>query len=51
MMPSISTLPFEAHPFTVQGTPVTEGPGAGNLTLLIRVRDGELYHLVRHFIR
>ncbi|KAJ9117430.1 hypothetical protein QFC22_004280 [Naganishia vaughanmartiniae] len=40
MMPSISTLPFEAHPFTIQGTPVTEGSEAGNISLLIRVRDG-----------
>ncbi|KAI5452827.1 ferric-chelate reductase Frp1 [Naganishia albida] len=40
MMPSISTLPFEAHPFTFQGTPITEGPDAGRATLLIRVRDG-----------
>jgi NAD(P)H-flavin reductase len=43
MMPSISTLPFEAHPFTIQGTPITEGPDAGKVTLLIRVRDGEHY--------
>ncbi|KAJ9098104.1 hypothetical protein QFC21_004433 [Naganishia friedmannii] len=40
MMPSISTIPFEAHPFTIQGTPVTEGPEAGKVSLLIRVRDG-----------
>lgn len=44
MMPSISVLPFEAHPFTFQGTPITEGPDAGKAILLIRVRDGKQQH-------
>lgn len=52
--PGISTLPWEAHPFTPASTPAflddtSSGPdGCVSLQFIVRGRDGFTGHLVRH---
>jgi hypothetical protein len=42
-MPTVSRLPFEAHPFTIANMP---GSNDGNAVFIVRARDGRLDYAI-----